>query len=124
MNFDEALRIPKELSSTTEGHRKKYKMIIEALGYENVKECIPFSVEELRNAYKTDEHFNNLSLKIWDIAAGFTSSGGYFTLIRSRLTYLYREKCGVDTFSCSTGVCILKECARLWAEEESQNDRD
>lgn len=120
MNFNEALKIPRELEFQEGGHRKKYQMIIQALGFENVKMCIPFSDEELKKAYKEDEHFNNLPLRKWDLAAGFNTGrhGGICVLVRSRLTHLYWEKCRVDTFSCSTGVCILKECARLIAEGE------
>lgn len=118
MNFDEALKIPKELEFQKDGHRKKYQMIIRALGFENVKQCIPFSYEELKKAYETDTHFNNLSMRKWDWAAGFNTGrrGEICVLVGSKLTRLYFEKCRVNTFSCSTGVCILKECARMWVE--------
>lgn len=118
MNFNEALNIPKELEFQEGGFRKKYQIIIQALGFENVKQCIPFSEEELKEAYKTDEHFNNLPIRKWGLAAGFNTGrhGEICVLVRSRLTYLYWEKCRVNTFSCSTGVCILKECARMIVE--------
>ena len=90
MNFNEALNIPKELEFQEGGFRKKYQIIIQALGFENVKQCIPFSEEELKKAYKTDEHFNNLSMRNWDLAAGFNTGrqGEICVLIGSRLTNL------------------------------------
>lgn len=113
MNFDKALNIPKDME-----HRKKHQMIVQALGFENVKQCIPFSEDEIKEAYKTDKFFNNLPIRRWDLAAGFDTGrhGERCVLVRSRLTYLYWEKCRVDTFSCSTEVSILKECARMIAE--------
>lgn len=126
MNFNEALNIPEELEFQEGGFRKKYQMIIKALGYENVKQCIPFTIEQLKKSYREDEHFNNLSLGKWDMAAGFNTGrhGEICVLVRSRLTYLYLEKCKVNAFSCSTGVCILKECARMWVEEQELSERD
>lgn len=119
MNFDKALNLPKEME-----HKEKYRTIIQALGFENVKQCIPFSDEELVEAYKEDERFNNLPLREWDWAAGFnTGRHGEISLrIGSRLTNLYWEKCKVNTYSCSTGVCILKECARMIVENAERGD--
>nr|WP_303182494.1 hypothetical protein [Lachnoclostridium phocaeense] len=113
MNFDEALKIPRDME-----HREKYQLIINALGSENVKQCIPFTEEELKEAYKSDKFFNNLSLRRWHLAAGFDTGryGEKCILIGSRLTNLYWEKCRVDAYSCSTGVSLLKECARMIVE--------
>jgi hypothetical protein len=102
-------------------HREKYKRIIDVLGYEDVKRCIPFTLDEIRKALKKDENLNNLTLKRWDAAAGFSCPRGECYLIHSQLTNLYR-KAGINAFSCSDGVCILKECAKLWAEEDLNNE--
>ncbi len=120
MNFKEALNLTEDMS-----HRDEYSAIVIALGYENVKSCIPFSFEKLKESYEKDRHFNTdkTPIKSWDLAAGFNCEGSKCILVRSRLTNLYREKCGVDTFSCSDGVCILKECARMWIEEEGYGKR-
>lgn len=120
MNFKEALNLTKDMS-----HKDEQRTIINALGYENVKSCIPFSLEILKESYKEDRFFNTdeTPIKSWDLAAGFNRMGSNYILVRSRLTDLYREKCGVDTFSCSDGVSILKECARMWLEEEGYGER-
>lgn len=120
MNFREALK--PELTCMeflNIPHNERFEMIVKALGYEAVKRCIPFTVEQLKATYKNNEQFNNLSLREWDLAAGFTTGWqGKCNLVRSRLTNLYWEKCKVDTFSCADGVCILKCCARMWVEED------
>lgn len=119
MNFRKALK--PELTSMQFldiPNNERYKMIVNALGYEDVKECIPFTIEQLQIAYKTDVYFNNLPLIEWDFAAGFaTGWRGKYNLVNSRLTYLYQTKCKVNVFSCAEGVCILKCCARMWVEE-------
>lgn len=98
-------------------HSEKYQAIVNALGYEAIKECIPFTLDQIKEAIKTDEHLNNLPLKKWDLASGFIMDGANCKLVGSKLTDLYR-KIGVNSFSNSDGVCILKECARMWANEE------
>ena len=87
-----------------------YKKIINLLGYENVKRCVPFTIAELKKS--KDKHFNDLPLKTWDLASGFVVYSTECKHVGSMLTSLYRTV-GVNSFSCSTGVSILKTCARM-----------
>ena len=122
MNIDERIGIKNGLDMETGAkveHREKYRRIIDLLGYEDVRRCIPFTLDELKKAIKTDVNLNNLPLKRWDAAAGFSCPQGECYLIHSQLTNLYR-KAGINAFSCCDGVCILKECARLWVEENTK----
>ncbi len=118
MNFDKALGLSYSSVCTEDDFHAYYRAIITALGYANVKRCIPFTLQQLSDAYKKDRHFNVLPIQEWDRAAGFIIKGADCELVGSLLTRLYHNKCGVTTFSCSQGVCILKECARMWLEEE------
>lgn len=59
MTFKEKFNI-----SPNASHEEKYDAIIDGLGYENVKQYIPFSKTEIVEALKTDKHLNNLPLKI------------------------------------------------------------
>jgi hypothetical protein len=97
-------------------HAEKYQAIVNALGYDAVKRCIPFTLDQIKEAIQKDEHLNNLSMKKWDLASGFVNEGIYCKHVGSQLTSIYR-KIGVNSFSNSDGVCILKECARMWSEE-------
>lgn len=98
-------------------HSEKWGRVVNALGYEAVKHCIPFTLEQVKNALRTDKHMNNLAIRIWDSAAGFTGcQTGRAMLMPSPFTGILR-KAGVKSFSPSDCVCILKEAARMWAEE-------
>lgn len=97
-------------------YKEKCRFLINLLGYEDVKKCIPYSIKQIKEAIKTDEHLNNLPLVKWDRAAGFYTTPGKCVLIGSPLVALYRQH-GITSFSVSSGVSILKECARMWAEE-------
>ena len=109
MTFEEALHIPKDAE-----FQEKYRMIIQTLGFEDVRSCIPFSDEKIRDAFKTDRNLNNLPIAIWDRAAGFEQSfQGKCIYIGSRLSRLIHEKTQVTY---SEGVCILKECAVMITE--------
>lgn len=107
-------------------YETKYTEIVEALGYESVKKCIPFSLKSLQEAYETDENLNNLGIGTWDKAAGFSynmshrGGMGNYLCIGSPLITQYRN-IGVTQYSCADGVCILKQCAKMWIEETARS---
>lgn len=104
-------------------HHVYYQMIINYLGYDKVKECVPFDLETLIKAYKEDDAFNNLKLNTWDYAGGFsvfqTRYEEKVIPTHSRLRSLLKDS-GINCYSCSEGVCILKECARMMVEEATR----
>lgn len=120
MDFKEAFNLTDEMT-----HAERYTTIINGLGYESVKRCIPFSLEEIKTALKTDKHLNNLALTTWDAAAGAKSFKSATTgklewiLGDSRLLSLCRNK-GITCYSPAELVCILKRCAVMWAEENDK----
>lgn len=97
-------------------HREKWGRVINALGYEEVKCCVPFTLAEIKEALPKDKHLNNLPLPTWDRAGGWQCERGGAYRIPSALTPVLRNA-GVTSYSPSDCVCILKETARLWAEE-------
>ena len=84
-------------------------------GLDAVIPFIPFSLDDIKYAIQTDKHFNNLPLEKWDIASGFMSGRqGSLRFIGGGIWRLYRNA-GINSASCSQGVCLLKEAARQWA---------
>lgn len=86
-------------------HNEIYGKVVNAIGFENCKQLIPVSREEIVLAYKQgDEHFNTISLNKWD----------------AMFPFVKREaiRAGITSLSISEGVCILKQAARMWAEEK------
>lgn len=96
-------------------YQTQTRLIIHGLGYEAVKKCIPFTLEELKAMYKKD-HLLNENKEKWERAAGFTYPYTHF--IGSELIELCKQQ-GVTAFSCSLLVGVLKECAKMWIKEES-----
>lgn len=120
MNFREAMQPGMTSTEYLDiPHDEKYEAIVNALGYEDVKQCIPYSLDILKKEFKKDRHMNGTGMRKWDNAAGFICEYGTAKYIGSRLTALYR-RIGVDTFSPSDGVCILKCCARMWIKESER----
>lgn len=97
-------------------HHVYYQKIINLIGYEKVKECVPYTLEEIKEAYPKDEHLNNLPMKKWDYASGFqvitTRYDQNYYPIYSQLRTLLK-RIGINCYSNAEGVCILKECARM-----------
>ena len=118
MTFNEKLNMTSDIT-----HKEKYRKIVKFLGFEEIRKCIPFTLEELKEAYEEDEYLNNLPMEKFDMAAGFKVKTLDVIFIGSQLTDLYK-KAGVDTYSLATGVCILKECAREWIEQELLKEKE
>lgn len=99
-------------------HSEIYGRAIEYLGgLDEVAKFLPFPLDLIRQKYAEDPHLNNLPLRGWDYAAGFLTNGARCDLIRTGICMLYaRHK--ITSFSCSDGVCILKEAARRLVENE------
>lgn len=99
-------------------HSEIYGRAIDYLGgLEVVKQYIPYDLKTLKKAYKKDKYFNNLSMSEWDRMSGFINRGANCNFIGGGIWNLYRQH-KINSASCSDGVCILKEAARLWVEME------
>lgn len=98
-------------------HREKNQRIIDLLGFENVKKCIPFTLDEIKKALPNDQYLNNLSIENWRTASGVIVNDYACTsyIVSTPLVSLYRKH-GINCFSQSDGVSLLKECARIWTE--------
>lgn len=101
-------------------HREKYQRVINLLGFENVKKCIPFTLAEIKKALPHDEYLNNLPIKKWRDASGVyvNDYSGETKIFTTPLICLYRKH-GINSFSQSDGVSLLKECAKIWTEVKS-----
>lgn len=84
---------------------------------------IPYSMVEVREAMKTDPNLNNLSIRIWDLAAGFVTYNQNAFCQHDRIAFvgggiwnLYGRH-EITSASCAEGVCILKEAARRIAAQ-------
>lgn len=119
-SFSEAINIRNANIDTITGekisHNEIYARAINLLGgLDAVIPYIPFTLEQIQKALKTDEHLNNLPMRKWDLASGFMCRGSDVRHVGGGVWVLYR-KAGINAASCSQGVCLLKEAARQWAE--------
>lgn len=102
------------------GFRERYTRYIDYLGgLDAVKPYIPFELDYLISKFKDDRLFNNTPMSAWDNAAGFRRIGSDATPTYGGLWDLYRRH-GINTASCATGVCILKEAAAILCERATQ----
>ena len=96
--------------------------VIEKLGIENIAPYIPYRLDFLEEKMKEDIHFNNTSLANWDRAAGFIVRGAQCIPMYDGITHLFRRN-GITSYSCSDGVCVLKEAARMLCKKEVLNEQ-
>ena len=101
-------------------HRERFTRYIDYLGgLDAVKPYIPFELDYLILKYREDPLLNNTPILIWDNAAGFYCSKLDAIPTYGGLWNLYRRH-GINTASCATGVCILKEAAAILCERAAQ----
>jgi hypothetical protein len=93
-------------------HRQKYgKLVWDAGWYGKFLPWIPATKEELREALAEDGHLNSIPLKEWDKGA-------------SAVARIMADTLGINSLTLAECVCILKEAARQWAEDEDYNWED
>lgn len=110
-------------------HSDIYGRAIDLLGgLDAVAQYVPFPLDVIRKALKTDPHLNNTPIRWWDVAAGF-QCGVFGNAHRGQfecrptgggLWYLCRIH-DVTSMSCADGVCVLKEAARRLAAREEMS---
>lgn len=120
MDFKTAIRVHKVDIDMDTGeklsHSEIYSRMIDKLGgVDAVWPCIPFTLEQIQKALRTDEHLNNLPMRKWDHAGGWITDvyAGREEVrpLPSRLRGMLLNA-GVTCFSNAECVCLLKECAR------------
>ena len=105
-------------SSADVEHKTKQRFLIDFIGYEELKNVLPFTKAEIKNAIVKDIYLNNLPLGKWDNMGGFKFLGNR-EVVRTTtpFTLLLKNK-GLYCSSPSCAVSLLKEVARMVAEEE------
>ena len=91
MTFREALNVSPEMPLN-------YENIVNALGYEDVKHCIPIGLNRLIQAAHIDPSLDIIPKITWEYPAGFSdyNTPGKYTFISSDLTNLYEKKLTVN----------------------------
>ena len=121
MNIEQMMGL-KPMQRFDYDHETYWGMVVDHLGYEAVKACVPFDLETLKAKYKRDKAFNNTKMLTWDLASGFNVyvvdrwGAEEVEPIPSQLRTLLRKH-GCNCYSNSDGVCILKRCARRMVME-------
>lgn len=107
-------------------HDEIFTAIVNALGFEAVRSCLPFSKQELSDAIQRDKYLNIALPRSfdWDAAAGFkviTNRSQRYIHIGSKLTNLCNA-IGITKISPADGICILKRCAHMLVADTSSED--
>lgn len=98
------------------------RRIIDKLGLRNIERYLPYTINHLKEKLKEDVNLNNTYLEHWETCAGMVRSINRKTKILeyipsyNGLSALFVRN-GITCFSCSDGVCVLKEAARILVRE-------
>jgi len=101
-------------ADTEVDHRAYWAAVVENIGEEQLRRLLPVSKTpaEWRALIERDGHLNNVPLKRWD---------AMHELVRRSITFddAHVAITGWKAWSLSDTVCVLKECARRYAESEA-----
>lgn len=116
MPLKEKLNLPKDVD------RKTYlDAIVNTIGLEHLKPLLPEDISTIREKYKEDEHLNNIPLRKWDSACGYTETHSQppnyipnWNHPFQKLIYEHFKQ----TISLGSAVSILKHAAKVLIETE------
>jgi hypothetical protein len=91
-------------------HDEVFGKVVEDIGLERITPFMPATKEEVRKALEEDRHLNSIPLEQWNVAH---HNPGFRSLFR---------RLGIESLSISDSICTLKQAAKMWAEEESDNE--
>ena len=114
----------KRFGNSSIPHSEVMKNAVSVLGLSNLAPLIPFTKEQIKAALESgDEHLNSLPIREWDRAAGFvftrTDEEEFMHRVPSGLTPLLLQH-GINVYSCSQCVSLLKYAAKQIAKEDNQ----
>lgn len=103
-------------------HETVMNNAINVLGLDALAQLVPFTVDEVKAALAAgDTALNTLPIKKWDMASGFIINGNHVQPIPCQLSALLSQH-GIDAWSPSQCVSLLKTVARLIAEKEGETN--
>lgn len=107
-------------------HESVMRSAVATLGLSNLAPLIPFTKAQIKAALESgDEHLNTLPIKEWDRAAGFiftrTDEEEFMHRVPSGLTPLLLQH-GINAYSCSQCVSLLKYAAKQIVKEDFNYD--
>lgn len=89
-------------------HRELYgKLVKDMGGHEKFIWLIPATKEKIREALSEDEHLNNIPLSHWDSKVPMVAR-------------VMKNAIGINSVSIAECVCVLKEAAKQWAEDDEK----
>ena len=96
----------------------RYAKCVNEIGLDTFKQILPWSKEELCEAYAINPNFLSIKIDKWDQVAGFSENHktGYITQFPSRLKDTL-FKIGVNGYAPAQLVCILKTAAEMIVKE-------
>lgn len=102
-------------------HQGAYNALINHIGYDRLRACIPMEDDEITEKYKKDPYLNNVPISRWDAWTGnFAYVTKYGTQEYKRYPSTVKDlmnKVGITCFSVSECVSLLKNTARMCAEK-------
>lgn len=100
----------------TLSHEEVYGRLIRRLGEAEIWRFVPYDIDVLCDKFRTDRHFNNTPMRTWDFAAGFETCLDKYGAENVRWLHsglsLWLVHHGINTFSPSQCVSLLKQCAK------------
>lgn len=94
---------------------ERYEKLIELIGLDAIIPYIPATKEEVKEAAQISKTLNSIPLSKWDRTAGYNVEGTRVTNLGHGASRLFISN-GIDCYSLSECVSLLKHAALKWIE--------
>jgi len=90
-------------------HEEYYGNVVNGIGLERLVQLLPATKEEMKRSMKRYGNLSGIKLKVWDNSAQHLAH--------------YVHRIGVKRLSLCEGVCILKQTAIMYLQEEEKREK-
>lgn len=112
------MTIDQKLNLRNPSFNEKMDKLVEYIGIDSLIPFIPARKDEIRTALKNnDTALNTIPLSRWDRASGFSVYGSKVDNLYCGVSRLLLSR-GINCFSLSECVSLLKHAAIKWAEND------
>ncbi|UGO47835.1 hypothetical protein PQE72_gp031 [Bacillus phage vB_BanS_Skywalker] len=109
-DFNKVNSVREKANGEKMSHEEYYGNVVNGIGLNTLVQLLPATREQLKRSIRLHGNLSGIKLQVWDNAV-------------PQLKY-YIHRIGVKSLSLCEGVCILKQTAIMYLQEEEKREKE